>query len=114
MISGIINLTINQGATFVLPITVTELQPDGETYLPMNLTGYTARAQIRAQYSSATAVSFAFSALDSTGIFEATLTAVQTAALAAGDYVWDLELVQGSEVLRLLEGKVKVRPEVTK
>jgi len=42
-------------------------------------------------------------------------TAVQTAAIAAGSYVYDLEITSaGSIKTRLVQGKITVSPEVTR
>jgi microcompartment protein CcmL/EutN len=41
--------------------------------------------------------------------------AATTAALTAGDYVYDLEITApNGDVTRLVEGKFKVKPEVTR
>jgi hypothetical protein len=50
-----------------------------------------------------------------TGTVAVTMTATQTAALTAGDYVYDLEVVSaGGEVTRILDGIARVTPEATK
>lgn len=41
-------------------------------------------------------------------------TAAQTGALAAGDYVYDLEVTVSGEVTRLIQGRATVRPQVTR
>jgi hypothetical protein len=43
-----------------------------------------------------------------------TVPAIDTAAVAAGEYVYDLELVTGARVVRLIEGSLVVRAEVTR
>jgi hypothetical protein len=51
------------------------------------------------------------------GTIVVALTATQTAAIDAtpsGQYVYDLELVSGSTVTRLVEGNFLVSPEVTR
>jgi len=53
--------------------------------------------------------------LTNAGVITLSLTATETAALAAGRYVYDLEMVSsGGVVTRLLEGVVTVSPEVTR
>lgn len=105
------NIAIDQGSDFASTVTVEG--SDGITY---NLTGYTARGQIRKSYSSTTAVSFA-TAINSPeqGKIQLTLTAVQTAAMKAGRYLYDVEVVQTSsgKVTRVVEGQVEVNPRIT-
>lgn len=111
-------LTVPQGATFVR--TVQWLQADGVT--PVSLTGYTAAMQVRKNYAATTAVlslsspSSGLSIDAGTGTTTITITSGQTAALAPGGYVYDLELTltSGTVVTRLLEGPLTVTPEVTR
>jgi hypothetical protein len=42
------------------------------------------------------------------------LTANQTSNLVAGRYVYDVELTEGGEVSRIVEGIVTVTPQVTR
>ena len=111
------DLAINQGATFSLAATWRDSNGTA-----VNLTGYTARLQIRSAYdSSTTTVSLTSAAGDivlggAAGTIVATISATATAALASSfSGVWDIELVSGSGVVtRLLEGAVTVSPEVTR
>lgn len=106
------DLTIEQGATFTFTLTVNGV----------NLTGYTARMQGRTSHAANTTV-FNLSS-PSTGItitsgtnsiVAVTLTAAQTALLTAPlEGVYDLEVVSGALVDRLLEGTFRVTPEVTR
>jgi hypothetical protein len=85
---------------------------------PVDLTGYTDAMQVRASYSSATAI---ISLTNGSGItlggaagtIQLSISAVTTAALTAGTYVYDLELTYAGTVTRLLEGQFVVTPEVT-
>lgn len=108
-------LIIQQGATYSLAINVTD--SNGDT---RDISGYTARMQGRKGYTSATTE---FSLTSGSGIalgsvspnITITIDAVTTAALAAPSTgVYDLEIVNGSVVERILEGKFTVTPEVTK
>jgi hypothetical protein len=101
-----------QGSTFTRSVTWSQ---DG---LPVNITGYTAAMQIRSSYSSSTPVVSLTSSSGITlggtaGTIQITISAVATAAIAAGNYVYDLELTSGGTVTRLLEGQFIVTPEVT-
>lgn len=118
-IAGLYNITCQQGATFQRQITWTDSARDA-----YNLTGYTARMQVRANTTSNTVItSLSTSAgYDGTitlggtaGTVDLLISATNTAALTAGQYVYDLELVSGGGVVtRLLEGNFKVTAEVTR
>jgi hypothetical protein len=102
------NITIDQGTTFSSGI---DLLNDNDE--PVDVTNYNARGQIRKHYSSSNAVSFTTTL--SNGSLVISLTAIQTANMVAGRYVYDIELVDPSNtVLRILEGIVTVTPEVTR
>jgi len=99
----------------------------------INLTGYTARGQIRASYAAIDAVEFAVSIIPpaTDGKLRILLGADSSASLAAykdnidpsrratykgaGVYVYDIEIEsQDGYVTRLLEGRIYVDPEVTR
>lgn len=119
------NARINVGADYNLPITwYNPVAPDGDG-TPVNLTGYTARMQIRRQLQSTTPLleltdannCIVFNADRATGQFTLVLTAAQTATLgnAIANAVYDLDLIAPSGfVTRLLEGAVEISPEVTR
>ncbi len=110
------DLEIKQGAT--LSLTATWKDSNGAA---VNLTGYTARAQVRETYAASSAI---ISLTDTAGItlggsagtITLTVSATATAALTAPwAGVWDLELVSGGGVVtRLLEGAATVTPEVSR
>jgi hypothetical protein len=82
---------------------------------PKDLTDYTAAAQMRKSYYTNTSVSFtAEITLPEDGEVTISLTAVQTSAIKAGRYVYDIEITGDGETLRVLEGIVVINPEVTK
>jgi hypothetical protein len=104
------NISIDQGSTFSSIVTV-----EGQNGLAFNLTGYTARGQIRKSYASSTAISFATSiASASAGQISLSLTATQTGNLKPGRYVYDVEVVNGDVVVRVVEGQIEVNPRVTR
>lgn len=86
-----------------------------------NLTGYTARMHFRTYYSSTDIV---LSATTENGKLVITpvsstctisLTEADTTALTLAQYVYDLEIVDSLGVpIRLIQGNVKVNPEVTR
>lgn len=108
---GYYSIVINQGSTFDLEFTL--LDDDGN---PVDLTGTSVRGQIRKTYSSTTPVATftLVGTLSSDGRVLLRLSATETANISSGKYVYDVEWVNGSTVSRILEGKVIVRPEVTK
>lgn len=106
------NIPIDQGSTFSSVVTV-----EGSDGLLFNLTGYTARGQIRKSYSSTTSTAFTCSITQPTlGRIELSLSANQTAALKAGRYLYDVEVVNTSSgaVTRVVEGQVEINPRVTR
>ena len=110
-VAAIANLSMDQGATFSTVITV--YQNDSI----LNLSGYTAAAQIRKSYSSSSSTAFT-TTIDSdtsTGKITLSLTPTQAAALEEGRYVYDLEITASdSTVTRPIQGTVIVRPNVTR
>ena len=107
------NITIDQGTTFTTQVDLTDENDD-----PIDLTAYTANAQIRRWYT-ATSAAAVFTANTGTntaaGILTLSLTAAQTANLEYGRYVYDVNVTDASNtVTRILEGIVMVTPRVTR
>ena len=105
------NLTIDQGTTFTASIDCTAADNS-----PLNLTGYTVAAQLRKTYDSTTKTDFtAIIANATTGRLQISLTPVQTGALSAGRYVYDVEITDLSGIItRVVEGQVEITPGVTR
>lgn len=111
-----LNLVIEQGATFNPRLTLTD--PAGD---PQDLDGYSARAHIRATLK-ATEVLLELTTdngrlvlTPAEGVIDFAVDAADTAALTWTQAVYDLELVSGEGIVtRLLQGTVKVVPEVTR
>jgi len=112
---GRVNIRIKQGATLSLPIFMENVDDLG-VHTAMNLTGYIARGQIRRDYDAKTAlVALTFTGtMDATGTFVANLSAVETAALPRGRWVYDIEIVIGATVVSVIYGNATVYPEATK
>jgi hypothetical protein len=114
--NGRLGLTCDQGATFTRRITY---KSNGEI---VNLTGYTARMQVRPSYAYESDNIVAnltsgsgLTITGATGTIDITITAGATEAMTPGSYVYDLEIVApNTTVQRLLEGPFIVTPEVTK
>ena len=108
--AAIANLSIDQGATFTSDVTVKDA--NGNAF---DLTGYTARAKLAKGYQSPqTRQDFTTTISNATsGVVTLSLTATQTTALDDTRYVYDLEIVNGDVVTRVIEGLISVRPQVT-
>lgn len=109
------DLLIEQGATFSQLITYKE------SGVAVNLTGYTARLQVRSTLESASTVVELTTANGrialggAAGTITLTISATDTAALTAGRGVYDLELVSGSGIVtRLLQGVATISRNVTR
>ena len=112
MAAGVYDITVEQGATFEMELTWKD-----STGASVVLTGYSARMKARRTYTDTT-VLFSLTSgseivLTSPGSIRVTIAASATAAYTPGAYVYDLEMVNGSTVYRLVQGKCTVSPEVT-
>jgi len=104
------NLVLDQGSDFT--ITINYNNEDGSS---KDLSGYSARSQMRRSYYSTSAVTLTANISDSSnGEITLSLAANTTANLKAGRYVYDLEVFTGASVTRVVEGIITVLPEVTK
>ena len=125
MAAGKYSFVIEQGATTNFQINWTD-----ESGSAVDLTGYHGRMQLRTDYNSTPLISLSSSlSADNTGInlsgsngttplssgsIGIYISAVSSSALDFGEALYDLELVRGNEVTRLLEGKIKLSKNVTK
>jgi hypothetical protein len=109
--AAVSNLGIDQGTTFSVTFTVND-----DTGVARNLSAYTARSQMRRSYFTTSNTAFTVSITNPTeGEIILELSAVQTASLKPGRYVYDLELVSNATTVeRIVEGIVTVFPEATK
>lgn len=128
MLSGVYNINVEQGASWTLDLTWKD-----DADVPINLTGYSARMQIRKAYSGAALLSLTSTDGDivlggALGTIAITASATQTSAIEV-DYsalnvndskpcqvmVYDIEVEDGSgTVTRLLQGSAFVYPEATR
>ena len=106
------DITIDQGTDFATTITVRD-----NSGVAVNLTNYTGQGQIRKHYTSTVAhnMQIVFEDPRTSGQLTMKLSRVQTANLASGRYVYDVEVTDGSDTRsRLVEGIVTVTPQVTR
>lgn len=125
MAAGRYSFTIEQGATLNL-----ELQYKDSSNNPIDLTDYSGKMQIRPSIGSQTICITLSSSLniDGTGLnFSGSngttpptsgsigiyISAISSSALDFTQAVYDLEISSGSFVSRILEGQVKLSPNVT-
>lgn len=111
-----LKFTIYQGATFRKRLTWTA--PSGT---PIDLTGCTARMQVREEVESTTVLLSLTTENDgialggALGTIDLYASDEDTSAFTWGAGVWDLEIVHpGGEVTRLAQGSISVSPEVTR
>lgn len=115
MLAGNYNFTIDQGAHFERVVTIKNA--DDTLY---DLTGYTARMQIRTEIDSEDVVisltteNGRISLGGESGTITLTLLASLTEDITT-DGVYDIEIIDAeNRVFRVLKGKIKLEPEVTR
>jgi predicted MFS family arabinose efflux permease len=113
--AGSFDFTIEQGATFNLLMT---WKIDN---VPVNLTNWTARLQARVDVEDTEVVlnltteNGGITLGGALGTITLNQTAIQTAVLQTGSFVYDLELISSvSSVTRLLQGELTISAEVTR
>jgi ribosomal protein L1 len=112
MAAGTYDIVVDQGSDFSIEIAIS--QNDSAVALAT----HAARAQLRPSPTSGTKTADFTCAITnvSEGKLTMSLSNSQTAAIAAGKYYYDIELVNTSTsvVTRLLQGVARVTPEVTR
>lgn len=115
MAAGAYDFTVEQGDTFSYPLTWYDKDEN-----EVSLDGFTARMQVR---TSVDATDFVLElttendriTLNTPGSILLEISAVDMAAVTAGSYKYDLEMVSADGVVKkILKGKFKVLAEVTK
>jgi len=109
--AAVSNFYIDQGADFSTIISLTDSNGD-----VLNLSGYTALAQIRKTYGSTTIAGTFTTVLSAdSGQLTMSLTDVATTAMTSGRYVYDVLLTDGSgDKTRVLEGQAILTPGVSR
>ena len=113
MTAGIYSFTIDQGATFYLNLVYQD-----SNGVPVNLTGNTARMQLRRTFSSSADLTLTSADGDivitgNTGNILITISDEDTGSLEAGFYLYDLELDNGGIITRLIQGQITLAQQVT-
>lgn len=114
-----LNLVIERYATFKVQLQVKTQA--GESTVPEDITGYVPRMQVRATPDAnevlldLTTANGRITVVDApTGMLRLSIAAADTANLSWTAGVYDLVLVAGEEIRRLLQGEVTVSPGVTR
>lgn len=114
--AGIYNIIADQGATFTRQLTWNDSAGS-----PVNLSGYTARMDVRTSIDAAGAAVLSLTTTNgrivlggSAGTIILSAEATATQVIESGNYVYDLELVLGSNITRLVQGSFTLRGEVTR
>ncbi len=104
------NIIIDQGSTFQTTVNVTDENDD-----IVDLTNYSAAAQMRKHYTSSNAYNFTTSISPALGTVTLSMNANTTNTLEPGRYLYDCELTDNNgAVTRLVEGVVTVTPGITR
>lgn len=116
MSAGIYDIYIEQGATYNQPLVWKD-----SSGTAVNVTGYTARMQIRKTIDATTTIltltteNGRITVGGANGLITLLVSAADTAALTTFCGVYDLEVISPAGVVtRLLEGQVEVSKEVTR
>ena len=126
MAAGKYSFTVEQGSTTSFQVVYRDANGT-----PVNLSGYHARMQIRETIGSSTIIGRLSSSLDadgtglnlsgsagtlplSSGSIGVYISAASSSGFTFDTAVYDLELVTGTTVTRLLQGTIKLDKEVTR
>jgi hypothetical protein len=102
-----VNFMIEQGTDIQIDINISDVDI-------VDISGYTARSQMRRHYQSSSYHAFTATVQDSNTVV-LTMSSALSANVSPGRYVYDVELVSpANTVTRLVEGQITVTPEVTR
>lgn len=110
------DIVVDKGADFEM-----ELQVLDKNGLPFDVTGWTYQGSVRATYDSAVIETFTVDVVNATnGDIEIKMPALKTDKLTPAKNlygpataVYDIIMTDGTEIKRILHGKVQVNPRVT-
>ena len=113
------DIKIEQGSTYLQTVNIVDMLPNG-TEVVRDLTDYTVRCQFRPNYTSATvlydmSVTGAISiSSPQEGIIEINIPSSDTQEFKFTTAKYDIEIDLNGVVTRIIEGNVKVYPNVTR
>lgn len=104
------NIFIDQGSDYSNIITVAS-----SNGLPLNLTGFTVKSQMRKSYTSSVSYNFTASIYSTAqGKVRLQLTATASEAIPAGRWLYDVEVTSPTGVkTRVVEGIATITPQIT-
>ena len=104
-----INLTVDQGSNLSIEITVSDANGD-----LWDLSSYTVESQVRKNPYTNTAYTFVGSGA-ANGLLTLTMNAETSAAVPAGRYLYDVEIISVTNTTtRVQEGLIVFSPNITK
>lgn len=113
MPAGYQEIFLEQGTDFTTTITL-----DDVNGVPYDLTGTTAKSQVKKSYYSSTPIAefdISISTDPTKGVITIDLGSPVTSNIASGRYVYDVLIKDSANnVTRILEGTLNVLPQVTK
>lgn len=116
--SNKVKLQVKQGSTFAMRL-IWSIGDSADTAVPVDLTGYTARLQMRDDFGGTllhemTTENGGLTLNVAQGAIDMLIDALTTDNFDWDTAVYDIELVQGDYVNRLFSGTVVVSPSVTR
>ncbi len=106
----ITNYNIDQGSDWSTVVTAKDTSGT-----VIDLSNYTITSHMRKNYTSTASAAISGTTLvASAGTLTLNLTSAVSAEMKSGYYYYDVEVTSGSVITRILEGKIHLRPEVTK
>tara|TARA_R110002167_G_scaffold292885_1_gene497526 strand:- start:731 stop:1060 length:330 start_codon:yes stop_codon:yes gene_type:complete len=105
----ILDLTFIQGDDYKASINLTD-----DNGNPTNLSGFAVAGKIRNRYGDSTYLLSLSPTISSIagGVIDIDIAASGTSSLPVTEAVFDIEIYQGASVTRVLEGNVKILPQV--
>ena len=105
-----INLVVEQKADFEATFTVT-----GSNNVPLDLTGYSAEAKIKKNYTSSSSTNFGVAFLNRPdGKLKLSMSSFATSLLKPGRYSYDILIISpGGVKTRVVEGQVTLTPGIS-
>ena len=103
------NLYFDQGTSFSQSFTIQHANG-----VPVDLSTYTGRSHLRKEYTSPTFYEFTVTLGGNTGVVSISLSPTQSSNIAAGRYLYDVEIENNGNVSRIIEGFCSITPEVTR
>jgi hypothetical protein len=103
-------LDIDQGSDFV-----TEMTLENDDGTPIILSGFIVRSQFRKSYNSTVGYDFVTAITAPTqGKFTLSLSGITSSNIKPGRYLYDVEISNGNNRTRVVEGVITINPEITK